>query len=31
MKATGEVASAHGVRYSEQNEAQRSTIAPRSK
>ena len=29
MKATGDVASAHGVRRSERKEAPRSTIAPR--
>ena len=29
MKATGDVASAHGVRDSERKEATRSTIAPR--
>ena len=29
MKATGDVASAHGVRCSERKEAPRSTIAPR--
>ena len=31
MKATGDVASAHSVRNSEQNEAPRTTIAPRYK